>query len=106
MYQYYVTIVPTRFSYLKGKVIDTNQYSVTEHMRHVNPGSARGLPGVFFFYEVSPLHVITQQVTNGWMRFFTGISAVVGGCFVVMSGIDAGVNDFMKKIGGGGGLGL
>ena len=70
-------------------------------MRHVNPGSGRGLPGLFFFYEVSPLHVSTKQVTNGWMRFFTWISAVVGGCFVVMSLIDGGVNELMRRVKGG-----
>ena len=32
----------------------SNQYSVTEHLRHINPGSGRGLPGVWFFYEVAP----------------------------------------------------
>lgn len=35
-------VVPTRYRFLNGTVIQTNQYSVTEHLRHVNPGSGRG----------------------------------------------------------------
>ena len=35
-------VVPTRYRFLNGTTIQTNQYSVTEHLRHVNPGSGRG----------------------------------------------------------------
>eukprot|EP01083_Nonionella_stella_P256292 878607_1 len=57
MYQYYIKIVPTVYKFLNGTTVETNQYSVTEHMRHVSPGSSRGLPGIFFYYEVIALHV-------------------------------------------------
>ncbi len=35
-------IVPTTVKYRNGTSVQTNQYSVTEHLRHVNPGSGRG----------------------------------------------------------------
>lgn len=89
MYQYYVQIVPTEYRFLNGTKIQTNQYSVTEHMRHVSPGSNKGLPGVFFFYEVSPLHVEIQEYCHGWIRFFTSVAAVVGGVFSTMSIMDS-----------------
>ena len=89
MYQYYFKIVPTRYVFLDGTEIQTNQYSVTEHMRHVNPGSNRGLPGVFFFYEVSPLHVeIVEGYRKGWIAFFTSVCAIVGGVFTTMGMVD------------------
>jgi hypothetical protein len=70
-------------------VIQTNQYSVTEHLRHVNPGGGRGLPGVFFFYEISPLHVeITESFRKGWIAFLTSVCAVVGGVVTVMGMVD------------------
>eukprot|EP00568_Trieres_chinensis_P013811 CAMPEP_0183296312 /NCGR_PEP_ID=MMETSP0160_2-20130417/3924_1 /TAXON_ID=2839 ORGANISM="Odontella Sinensis, Strain Grunow 1884" /NCGR_SAMPLE_ID=MMETSP0160_2 /ASSEMBLY_ACC=CAM_ASM_000250 /LENGTH=401 /DNA_ID=CAMNT_0025457915 /DNA_START=116 /DNA_END=1318 /DNA_ORIENTATION=- len=75
MYQYYVQVVPTLYKHLDGTEIRTNQYSVTEHLRHVNPGSGRGMPGVFFFYEVSPLHVEMEEVRRGWVRFMTSVCA-------------------------------
>jgi hypothetical protein len=43
------------------------------------------LPGVFFFYEVSPLHVeITETYRKGWVAFFTSVCAVIGGVVSVM----------------------
>lgn len=89
MYQYYFQVVPTLYKYLNGTTIQTNQYSVTEHLRHVSPGSGRGLPGVFFFYEVSPLHVeISEVYTKGYVAFFTSVCAIVGGVVSVMGMID------------------
>jgi endoplasmic reticulum-Golgi intermediate compartment protein 3 len=88
MYQYYFQIVPTTYKYLDGRTIETNQYSVTEHMRHVSPGSGRGLPGVFLFYEVSPLHVVIEEYRKGWVSFFTSLAAIVGGTVTVMGILD------------------
>jgi endoplasmic reticulum-Golgi intermediate compartment protein 3 len=81
-------VVPTLYRYLNGTTIETNQYSVTEHMRHVTPGSGRGLPGVFFFYQVSPLHVEIEEYRRGWIQFFTSVCAVVGGVVTVMGMLD------------------
>mmetsp|Transcript_37759 Transcript_37759/g.43126 ORF Transcript_37759/g.43126 Transcript_37759/m.43126 type:complete len:418 (+) Transcript_37759:45-1298(+) len=88
MYQYYLQIVPTTYKYMDGRVIHTHQYSVTEHMRHVNPGSGRGLPGVFFFYEVSALHVVIEERRKGWIPFFTSVAAIVGGVVTIMGMLD------------------
>ena len=101
MYQYYIQIVPTLYKYLNGTEIQTNQYSVTEHMRHVTPGSNKGLPGVFFFYEVSPLHVEIEEYRHGWVRFFTSVAAVVGGVYSAMNMCD---NYIFSKASAGGGL--
>lgn len=81
-------VVPTTFRYLNGTTVQTNQYSVTEHMRHVTPGSNRGLPGVFFFYEVSSLHVEIEEYRRGWIQFFTSVCAIVGGVVTVMGLLD------------------
>ncbi|KAL7570901.1 hypothetical protein ACA910_018958 [Epithemia clementina (nom. ined.)] len=91
MYQYYVQVVPTTYKFLNGTVIQTNQYSVTEHLRHVEIGigGSRGVPGVFFFYEVSPLHVeIVESYRKGYVAFFTSVCAVVGGVVTVMGMLD------------------
>uniref|UniRef100_A0A7S0GAV9 Endoplasmic reticulum vesicle transporter C-terminal domain-containing protein n=1 Tax=Proboscia inermis TaxID=420281 RepID=A0A7S0GAV9_9STRA len=101
MYQYYITIVPTMYKFLDGRVTETNQFHVTEHMRHVNPGSGRGLPGVFFFYEFSPLHVVFEESRRGWTHFFTGVCAAVGGVFTVMGIFDR----IIFGAGKGGGIG-
>ena len=70
MYQYYLQVVPASYKKLysdkfRRKSIETHQFAVTEHLRHVNPGSNRGLPGVYFFYELSPLHVEVEETRRG-----------------------------------------
>jgi hypothetical protein len=89
MYQYYFQVVPTRYTFLNGTTIQTHQYSVTEHLRHVSPGSNRGMPGIFFFYEVSPLHVDIMEVyQKGWIAFLTSVCAIVGGVVTIAGLID------------------
>jgi hypothetical protein len=105
MFQYYLQVVPTVFRYLNGTTIETFQYSVTEHTRHVDPGSNRGLPGVFFFYEVSALHVEFEEYCRGWTHFFTGVCAAVGGAFTVMGMLDRLLFDWKSGRGSGSGLG-
>jgi hypothetical protein len=70
-------------------MLNRPQYSVTEHVRHISPGSSRGIPGVFFFYEVSPLHVeIRETYRKGYVAFFTSVCAIVGGVVTVMGMLD------------------
>ena len=45
IYQYFLKVVSTEFKYHTGKVLDTNQFSVTEHFRPVSPRSGKGFPG-------------------------------------------------------------
>lgn len=102
MYQYYFQVVPTKYRFLNGTVRETNQYSVTEHLRHVEFGlGARGIPGVFFFYDVSPLHVeIVESYRQGYVAFFTSVCAVVGGVVTLMGMLDQGL--FRSQRGSGG----
>eukprot|EP00581_Thalassiosira_minuscula_P009767 CAMPEP_0183707990 /NCGR_PEP_ID=MMETSP0737-20130205/4400_1 /TAXON_ID=385413 /ORGANISM="Thalassiosira miniscula, Strain CCMP1093" /LENGTH=434 /DNA_ID=CAMNT_0025935761 /DNA_START=40 /DNA_END=1344 /DNA_ORIENTATION=- len=100
MFQYYLQVVPTVFRFLNGTTIETFQYSVTEHTRHVDPGSNRGLPGVFFFYEVSALHVEFEEYRRGWTHFFTGVCAAVGGAFTVMGMLDRSLFEWKSGHGG------
>ena len=89
MYQYYVKVVPTRYKALYSQTeIQSNQYSVTEHMSHLSPGSGRGLPGVYFYYEVSPIQALFEEKRGGVMGFLTSCCAIVGGAFSVMGLVD------------------
>ncbi len=67
--------------------------------RHVAPGSNKGLPGVYFYYEVSSLHVEIEEYRHGWVRFFTSVAAVVGGVFSAMGILD---NYIFSKTSSGG----
>jgi endoplasmic reticulum-Golgi intermediate compartment protein 3 len=47
------------------------------------------LPGIFFFYEVSPLHVeISEEYQAGWVAFLTSVCAVVGGVVTLVGMLD------------------
>lgn len=89
MQQYYIKIVPTRYRALDGAEVQSNQYAVTEHLRHLSPGSGRGLPGVYLFYEVSPLQAVFEERRKGVLPFVTGLCAVVGGVYTVMGLLDS-----------------
>ena len=89
MYQYYVKVVPTRYKGLNAKEIESNQYSVTEHMRHLSPGSGKGLPGLYFYYEVSPVQaVFEERRKSNFLSFVKNVCAIVGGAYTVMGIVD------------------
>jgi len=90
MYQYYVKVVPTKYKGLKMETaMSSNQYSVTEHLSHLAPGSGRGLPGVYFYYEVSPIQAsIEEKRGSNFLRFLTSACAIIGGAYSVMGLVD------------------
>ena len=88
MHQYYLKVVPTTYKPLGAPAKPVSQYSATEHLRHVAPGSGRGLPGVFFFYEVSPLCAEFVEERAGWRALATGFMAIVGGVHVTAGLVD------------------
>eukprot|EP00285_Hemiselmis_virescens_P018492 CAMPEP_0173406404 /NCGR_PEP_ID=MMETSP1356-20130122/64523_1 /TAXON_ID=77927 ORGANISM="Hemiselmis virescens, Strain PCC157" /NCGR_SAMPLE_ID=MMETSP1356 /ASSEMBLY_ACC=CAM_ASM_000847 /LENGTH=180 /DNA_ID=CAMNT_0014367389 /DNA_START=8 /DNA_END=546 /DNA_ORIENTATION=+ len=82
MYQYFVKVVPTKYHYLNRTHVDTYQYSTTENFRKLD-AFQRGLPGVFFFYDLSPIMVTFRETRNSFLHFLTGVCAIVGGIFTV-----------------------
>lgn len=90
MYQYYLKVVPTRYkSRHSGQdEIISNQYAVTEHVSHLAPGSGRGLPGLYFHYEVSPIQAVFEEKRGGALGFLVSACAVAGGLFTVMGLVD------------------
>ena len=91
MYQYYLKIVPTKYkAYNSKKEVESNQYSVTEHMRHLSPGSGRGVPGVYFNYEMAPIQASIEERRSMTLGgFFTSVCAIIGGVFTVLGILDS-----------------
>jgi len=105
MYQYFIKVVPTIYEGLDSVIINTNQFSVTEHYRMLaNKGEVggHGLPGVFFMYDLSPIMVKFTEVQRSFAHFLTSVCAIVGGVFTVAGIIDStiyhGVRSIKKKI--------
>lgn len=87
MYQYFIKVVPTVYKDVRGSKIQSNQFSATEHFRTVDLGG-RSLPGVFFFYDLSPIKVTFNQSNTSFLHFITNVCAIVGGVFTVFGIID------------------
>jgi len=88
MYQYFVKVVPTIYTDIRGRKIHSNQFSVTEHFREAI-GLPRPPPGVYFFYEFSPIKVDFTEENTSLLHFLTNICAIVGGIFTVAGIIDS-----------------
>jgi hypothetical protein len=60
-------------------------------MSHLAPGSGRGLPGVYFYYEVSPIQAIIYEKRSyykSFLRFLTSACAIIGGAYTLMGLVD------------------
>ncbi|ERM94188.1 hypothetical protein AMTRI_Chr04g188610 [Amborella trichopoda] len=89
MYQYFIKVVPTVYTDIKGNTIQSNQFSVTEHFRNSEFGHGQTLPGVFFFYDLSPIKVTFVETHVSFLHFLTNVCAIVGGIFTVSGIIDS-----------------
>jgi hypothetical protein len=88
MYMYYVKVVPTTYAALHSEPLNTNQFSVTEHFRPVTGREGQGLPGVFFFYELSPIMVKFTETRKSLPHFLTQLCAILGGVFTCAGMVD------------------
>ncbi|KDP27371.1 hypothetical protein JCGZ_20195 [Jatropha curcas] len=59
--QYFLKVVPTIYTDIRGHVVRSNQYSVTEHFKK-QEFIHRDTPGVFFFYDFSPIKFVQYHV--------------------------------------------
>lgn len=93
-YSYYTKIVPTRYEYLSGTIVETAQFSATFHSRPISGGkdadhpttyhSRGGIPGLFIFFEMSPLKVINkEQRASTWSSFILNCITSIGGVLAV-----------------------
>ncbi|XP_044478384.1 endoplasmic reticulum-Golgi intermediate compartment protein 3-like [Mangifera indica] len=98
MYQYFIKVVPTVYTDVHGNTIQSNQFSVTEHFRSAELGHLQTLPGVFFFYDLSPIKVTFTEEHASFLHFLTNVCAIVGGVFTVSGIIDSFIYHGQKAI--------
>lgn len=89
LYQYFIKVVPTKYTDTRGRTVQSNQYSVTEHFRDAESGHSPPVPGVFFFYDISPIKVTLKEEHETFLHFMTHICAIIGGIFTVAGIIDS-----------------
>ncbi|XP_022013047.1 endoplasmic reticulum-Golgi intermediate compartment protein 3 [Helianthus annuus] len=89
MYEYFLKVVPSVYTDVKGHNIQSNQFSVTEHFKGAEVGYLKTLPGVFFFYELSPIKVTFTEEHVSFLHFLTNVCAIIGGVFTVSGILDS-----------------
>ncbi|CDZ97561.1 COPII vesicle protein [Phaffia rhodozyma] len=83
IFQYFLTVVPTRYINASGRKVDTNQYSVTDYVRVVDHG--KGVPGIFFKYDLEPLALTIHERTTTFYQFLIRLVGVIGGVWTCTS---------------------
>lgn len=100
MYQYYLKIVPTKYESYDGKEIESNTYAVTEHFRKLGNSMQDVLPGVYFYYNISPIQAkFIERRGSVMFRFLTSIFALVGGSYTFMGIVDLFITYMFKSCG-------
>ncbi|GER55520.1 endoplasmic reticulum-Golgi intermediatecompartment protein [Striga asiatica] len=89
VYQYFIKVVPTIYTNIRGHTIESNQFSVTEHYKSSEEDHFRSPPGVFFFFDLSPIKVTFTEEHTSFLHFLTHICAIVGGIFTVAGIVDS-----------------
>lgn len=81
-YQYFLHVVPTTYIAPRSKPLNTHQYSVTHYTRVLEHN--RGVPGIFFKFDLEPLKLTIHQRTTSFIQLFIRCVGVIGGMFVCM----------------------
>jgi hypothetical protein len=79
VYQYFIKVVPSIYTDVHQNTIQSNQFSVTEHFQNMEAGRMQSPPGVFFYYDLSPIKVIFEEQHVEFLHFLTNVCAIVGG---------------------------
>ncbi|KAJ6942143.1 endoplasmic reticulum-Golgi intermediate compartment protein 3-like isoform X2 [Populus alba x Populus x berolinensis] len=77
--QFFIKVVPTIYTDIRGRTVHSNQYSVTEHFKKSELTPLDSLPGVYFFYDFSPIKVIFKEEHISFLHFMTSVCAIIGG---------------------------
>ncbi|KAG0673452.1 hypothetical protein C6P40_002900 [Pichia californica] len=99
MYTYYLKVVNTRFEYINGDMVETNEFSATQHNRplkggrdddHPNTIHARGgIPSLFFYFDISPLKIINREEYNkSFSAFLLSLCSAIAGILTVGAILD------------------
>ncbi|KAJ8768126.1 hypothetical protein K2173_021066 [Erythroxylum novogranatense] len=98
MQQYFIKVVPTIYTKIKGHTVNSNQYSVTEHYKDAEWMNPDALSGVYFFYDFSPIKVVFKEEHISFLHFMTNVCAIIGGIFTMAGIVDSFIYHGQKAI--------
>lgn len=98
IFQYFIRVVPTKFSTLE-RTMSTNQFSVTERNRTINPRKgSHGAVGIFFKYDLTAMSVEIEEKRRPFGQFLVRLCGVVGGIFATSGMIHSLIGSLMEGV--------
>nr|BAN40929.1 endoplasmic reticulum-golgi intermediate compartment protein, putative [Entamoeba invadens] len=94
MFQYFLTLIPKKNNFINGTKF-VYDFVINEQTRS---GQGEGEPGVFVYYDVSPMLLEVNEFNHGFLHFLIGVCAIIGGVFTVFQLIDAFVFDSIHTL--------
>ncbi|GAB0498631.1 hypothetical protein MMPV_009977 [Pyropia vietnamensis] len=87
-HEYFIKLVPTTYKKARGAVFENQP----EFFRPSDPNKdGQLLPGVFVFYELSPIRVEYEDKRRSFPHFIVQLSAIVGGVWAMAGMVDTGI---------------
>lgn len=92
--QYYLNVVPTKYSDLNGKEYNANQFTVNSNIVH----EESVFPAIFFQYDMSPILVYYSLSHPSIFQAIINVFAIFGGIFTIVGIIDSIMYRFTAKV--------
>ena len=80
-YNYHLSIVPEKWISRRGFVINTFKYAPAFSKKNITAKISRDVPGVYFYYDIAPVAVISKETAYTLWQFICSVCAIVGGAF-------------------------
>jgi hypothetical protein len=80
-FKYHLQVVPTRWLSSRGFEVNTYKFSPAFSQKNITERISRDVPGIYFYYDIAPISVISREVVYSVWQFVTSVCAIVGGAF-------------------------
>jgi hypothetical protein len=88
-YHYDLHLIPTQYTDIRGKTVNTHQYSSTEFTKSFAYRTSTSPPGVYFVYDITPFIAVVTETKKSFGDFLTQVCALIGGVFAFSRMVDA-----------------
>eukprot|EP01028_Stygiella_incarcerata_P000671 TRINITY_DN1102_c0_g1_i1.p1 TRINITY_DN1102_c0_g1~~TRINITY_DN1102_c0_g1_i1.p1 ORF type:complete len:532 (-),score=148.04 TRINITY_DN1102_c0_g1_i1:767-2362(-) len=79
-------------------VVRSNQYSATEYTNNFDLNKRQILPGVYFVFDLFPWRIEYHESKMPFWHFFTRLSAIIGGVYVLAGWITQYILRWTRKV--------